>query len=247
MDVKEEVGIFCLSYNNSARRERIGRIFASQGWNVRFYDGVSIDDPRIEGRPLAENIKRAWSIMYGHLDMLKLFVESGKEFGILCEDDIIIRKDFGTNLTYIVSDFKELGLDVLLLSCLCSNPNFYKYSNFPERPLSDYARHPFRYYAYDSNPTSAVWGTQMYMLHRHQAIFLLDKYSNGYADKTIHDKSLVHFSSDWTITKEGTKAIIYPLMAIENADVTYADEYQGSCRKKCYDIFYSPDLFGENI
>lgn len=238
-----EIGIFCLSYNNHVRRIQIRTKFEAQGLEVVFYDGVSPADPRIQGRPLEQNIQRAWSIMYGHLDMLRIFVDSGKEFGILCEDDILIRKDFGENLAHILSHFKEMRLDILLLGCLCSNQNFRFCSNFPERHVSDYSTHPFRYYAYDANPSSAVWGTQMYLLHRSHAVYLLDKYGVGYADRTIEDKSLVHFSADWTITKEGEKAIIYPLVAIENAEAEYEDEYQGSCRKKCYSIFYSKELF----
>lgn len=243
MTTQDDIGIYCLSYNNPDRRDKIRDKFESQGFSLSFYDGVSPEDARIQGRALEQNVQRTWSIMYGHLDMLSIFLKSGKEYGIFCEDDILVRNDFGKYLTQILSHFKEMRLDVLLLGCLCSNPNFYRYSNFPERRISDYATHPFRYYAYDSNPDSAVWGTQMYLLHRSQAAFLLEKYANGYADRTIEDKSLVHFSADWTITKEGEKAIIFPLVAIENAEAEYEDEHQGACRKKCYKLFYSDGLF----
>jgi GR25 family glycosyltransferase involved in LPS biosynthesis len=172
--------------------------------------------------------------MYGHLDMLKIFVESKKEIAVFCEDDILIRKDFADNLQNIVRNFVELKLDVLLLGCLCSNSDFRLCSNFPERLVPRGT--PFTYYSYDSNPASAVWGTQMYMLHRKQADYLLNKYSNGIAD------CAVPFSADWTITKEGEKAIIYPLVAIEDRS-EYSDNGQDECRKKCYNIFYSDDLF----
>ena len=218
-------------------------MFDSQSLAAIFYDGVGLDDARIQGRELDENTRRCWSIMYGHLDMLRIFLDSNKEIAVLCEDDILIRKDFGKNLQYIVQNFKELRLDVLLLGCLCSNKDFRKYSNFPERIISDYSRHEFTYYAYDSNPESAVWGTQMYMLHRTQAAFLLEKYSRSYADRTMSDKTLIPFSADWTITKEGEKAIIYPLVAIEDCVVDYADEGQDYCRKTCFNIFYSDELF----
>lgn len=245
MTETESVNIYCLSYNNPERKDRIQKKFESQGLSIEFYGGVSLDDTRIQGRSLAPNIQRAWSIMYGHLDMLRLFIDSGKEYGILCEDDILIRKDFSELLPRILSHFKELNLDVLLLGCLCSNPDFMKFSNFPERRISDYLTHPFRYYAYNSNPSSAVWGTQMYLLHREYAQQIVDKYAVGYADRSILDESLVHFSADWTITKDGKeKAIIHPLVAIENAEADYEDEFQGNCRKKCHNIFYSEELFG---
>lgn len=241
----QPVDIFCLSYKNEKRRDYITKLFAKQNIPVQFYGGVDYTtDPRIVGRPLDENTKRCWSIMYGHLDMLRLFIEGNKPYGIFCEDDIIVRKDFSKHLPQFIENFKELKLDVLLLGCLCSNPEFTKYANFPERHLVHKTEHPFKYYAYDSNPESCVWGTQMYMLHRDQAKFILDKYSDGYADRTIRDKALVHFSADWTITKEGQKALIYPLVAIEKNDMEYDDAGQGDCRKLCYGIFYSEDVFG---
>jgi len=240
----DQVDIFCLSYKNEKRKNFITQLFAKQNVSVQFYAGVDYKtDPRIVGRHLEENTERCWSIMYGHLDMLRLFIDGNKPYGIFCEDDIIVRKDFSEHLPKFIANFKELDLDVLLLSCLCSNPDFSKYANFPERPLVNPNEHPFKYYAYDSNPESCVWGTQMYMLHKDQAKFILDKYSDGYADRTIHDKSLVHFSADWTITKEGQKALIYPLVAIEKNDMEYNDSGQEVCRKLCYGIFYSEDVF----
>jgi GR25 family glycosyltransferase involved in LPS biosynthesis len=179
--------------------------------------------------------------MYGHLDMLRLFLNSDKAHAIFCEDDILIRKDFGQILPSIFRDFVELRLDVLLLGCLCSNGEFRQYSNFPQ--LNTVHQSKFEYYKYDSNPESAVWGTQMYMLNRAQAKYLLDKYSRGYADVSLQNPSLVPFSADWTITKDGEKALIYPLVAIEDCSVDYSDEGQDHCRKKCYSLFYSEDLF----
>ena len=241
------VEIFCLSHNNIKRKERVSKVFADRGLSTHFYDGVGPDDPRIKDRPLDKNTQRVWSIMYGHLDMLRLFLETGKEIGIFCEDDILIRRDFGANLPQIVEHFKEMRLDVLLLGNLCSNPNFRGCLNFPERPVTTKtqdAAYPFKYYAYDSNPDSAVWGAQMYMLHRAHVHFLHNKYSAGYADRTIYNPSIIPFSADWTLTKEGEKAIIYPLVAIENYEAEYEDEGQNTCRKKCHHLFYSEDIFG---
>ena len=235
------VGIYCLSHKNDQRRDRIRRMFASQTLEPAFYDGVDAQDPRIMGRELDANTERCWSIMYGHLDMLRLFLDSDNCHAVFCEDDILIRKDFGHNLKNIVRDFVELRLDVLLLGCLCSNRDFRLFSNFPRRHTVHSSA--FEYYAYDSNPESAVWGTQMYMLNRAQAKYLLDKYSRGYADESRKNSSLVPFSADWTITKDGEKALVYPLVAIEDCSVDYEDAGQDHCRKKCYGIFYSDELF----
>ena len=244
LDLDVDIEIFCLSHKNDKRMTRITELFAKQNLSVRFYEGVDYStDPRIVGRPLDQNTKRCWSIMYGHLDMLRLFVDTGKPVGIFCEDDIIVRKDFSKCLPHILVNFDELSLDVLLLGNLCTNPDFRKYINFPEVFISDYSVHPFRYYAYDSNPESGVWGAQMYILRRSQAIWLLDQYSVEYADQTLADTTLIPFSADWTITKGGKKALIYPLVAIENNDSEYSDLGQNICRKTNYNLFYSKDIF----
>jgi hypothetical protein len=59
----------------------------------------------------------------------------------------------------------------------------------------------------------------------------------------VKNACLTPFSADWTITKDGEKALIYPLVAIEDCSVDYSDEGQDHCRKKCYSLFYSEDLF----
>jgi hypothetical protein len=143
-----------------------------------------------------------------------------------------------------LADFKEFNLDVLLLGCLCSNAEFRRYSNFPLLIQKDNTRHPFEYYGYNSDPGSAVWGTQMYMLHRAQAIYLWKKYADGYAETTLFDRSLTPFSSDWTITKDApNKALMFPLVAIENYQEEYADPGKDLCRRKSYRLFYSEDLY----
>jgi GR25 family glycosyltransferase involved in LPS biosynthesis len=241
--MNQSIDFFCLSHNNFERKENIKEIFKNQNLNIKFYDGVDYNDERIKGRNLDENTKRCWSIMYGHLDMIQTFLNSDKEYGIFCEDDILVRKDFSMYLNYIINNFKELNLDVLLLGYLCSN-DIRQYSNFPEKPINNYTLHPFKYYSYDSRPESGMWGTQMYMLHKTQARFLINKYSKDYADKTIYDKNIIPFAADWTLTKEGNKAVIFPIIAIENGKSKYKDEYQDLCRKLCFDFSYSKEFFG---
>lgn len=237
------VEIYCLSYKNAENAKNMTRVFAEQNLDVHFYGGVEYTDPRIRGRSLPPNTQRCWSIMYGHLDMIQLFLQSGNEYGIFCEDDILVRKDFSMHLPNIIRDFADLKLDVLLLSYLCA-VDYRHYSNFPEIPISDYSVHPFRYYAYDSKPETCVWGTQMYLLNRQYAQYVVDTYSKDYADKSLCENTPTPFSADWTITKDGNKAMIYPLVSIENCQTSYSDKHQQSCRQKCYDLFYSPDIFG---
>jgi hypothetical protein len=77
------------------------------------------------------------------------------------------------------------------------------------------------------------WGTQMYMISRKQCIYLLDKYTNGYLERSLENPEMIPFSADWTITKEGKRALLYPLRVIENGSMEYEDEWQDKCRKLC--------------
>ena len=77
----------------------------------------------------------------------------------------------------------------------------------------------YRYYEYGD-----VWGTQMYMLSREQAVRILIKYGDDYADRFLANPAgYTPFSADWSITKEGRRALIYPMLAIEDGLSEYDD------------------------
>jgi hypothetical protein len=81
----------------------------------------------------------------------------------------------------------------------------------------------FRYYDYGD-----IWGTQMYLLSRKQATRIVEKYANGYADHFLANTAvLTPFSADWTITKEGRRCIVYPMLAIEDGLTSYSDDEGG--------------------
>jgi GR25 family glycosyltransferase involved in LPS biosynthesis len=214
MNTNEICDFYCLSYNNKERFERMKNRFTILNINCKFYQGVSFDDPRIKNR---EEIQKVWSCAYGHFDMINDFYNnSTKEYGIFCEDDIIIDKDLNINMIEIINDYKEMNLDVLILgyfSRIKIDENLTNYSgyNFGENLIKINENKNFKYFHYPDY----IWGTQMYLISKQQAKILLDKYYNGYAEKTLDDKSLTPFSSDWTITKDGKRGLITPVMAIE--------------------------------
>ena len=234
--------IYCLSFQNEIREKRMRDAFASLDLEVQMCKGVDPMDSRILGRPLESNAVRTWSTCYGHLDMIREFLTSEQEMGIFCEDDIIIRKDFGERLPQIAGHFRELGLDILLFGFLCDN-DIRRHSNFPEKNIRLSKDFPFRYYDYCVRPESGVWGTQMYMLSREHALELCEKYED-YADQTINC-GMTPFSSDWIITKTAkNRALIYPLMVIEDGRSKYTDLGQDQTRTRCFDFSYTEELFG---
>jgi GR25 family glycosyltransferase involved in LPS biosynthesis len=172
------------------------------------FSGVPLSDPRINGS-LQPNIQKSHSCMFGHLDMIKHFLEnSDHPFGIFCEDDILIDADFIPRMEEVLCDFKHMNLDVLLLGYL-----------FPY-VLDNSGKNIYHTYY---PPPSTIWGTQMYMLSREWARAIMDKYGKPDAS-TLYDP----FSADWTITQEGNRRIVYPMLAIEDGTCKYDDEGQNN-------------------
>jgi hypothetical protein len=133
-----------------------------------------------------------------------------------------------------------MDLDVLLLGYLLQFrlDIHAHYHNFSIKCKSETM--PYHYYSFDTNN---VWGTQMYMISRNNAKKLLDKYSCSYADKTIHNNSMTPFAADWTLTKDGTRAMISPLLAVEDNQVQYDHYGQQQFHQKCFEEHFNPGLF----
>ena len=214
----DKVEFYCLNYNNPERKERMKTRFETLDISCNFYHGVGKYDKRFE----KITINLPYSCMYGHLDMIYHFYHhTDKPYGIFCEDDILIHKDFKQYLPKIMDDFQTLNLDVLLLGYLVTYNINQAYTNDMELK-TNYEKEDFSYKYY--NFANDIWGTQMYMLSRENAKRLLDKYAIGYLEKVIEDSSLTPFSADHTITKDGNRALLYPLLAIEDGTTIY-DHY----------------------
>lgn len=227
-----QIGYYCLSYKN-LRTADFQKVLSKFNITANIHSGVLHDDPRL-AQLTNDKLKRVWSTCYGHLDMIHQFYESGKAYGIFMEDDIIIRNDFMKQLPNILQNVKEQNLDILMMGYLCEN-EIDGYCNFPTMFTSG----PFKYLAYPDN----TWGCQMYLLTRTYAKTLLDKYYHGYAERTLSDQSLTHFSADWTITKDGKRMLLYPLMAIEKFEERYENGDQMRAHTNCYNFSYRPELF----
>lgn len=234
--MSESCEIYCLSYNNEERKKLMESRFVQLNLRVNFYEGVDVNtDERIT--KYEKCYKQCWSCMYGHLDMIyKFYNDTDKEFGIFCEDDIYIHKNFSDKLTEITEKFRVLNLDVLLLGCLITEKIQDYHHGF--QVLDSTPNH--KYHCYPDH----VWGTQMYMISRNNAKKILDKYYNGYAEKTLEDgNSLTPFSADWTITKDGNRAIIYPMVAAEDGKSFYEHWGQNEKHKQAHLHNYNAEEF----
>ncbi len=249
--VNDICSFYCLSYKNEQKKINMSNRFSQLNINVEFYDGVGFDDKRLS-IPLInkDELKHKWSSMYGHLDMINKFVkETDKEYAVFCEDDIYLDKNLANDIPILIQDFKIMKLDVLLLGYLTK----YKIEDFDHQfsvkkeygCTNNKLRKYHNYYNY-------LRGSQMYMLSRSHAQSILEKYYSGYAEKTLNtdyelSTTLQPFYADWTITKNGNRAIVYPMYAVEDAGPQsgHIDDYnqQHIFHRGCFNFNYNRDTF----
>lgn len=167
--------------------------------------------------------------MYGHLDMIRAFLDTDHQVGIFCEDDILIDAGFAKKLGHVVSDFINMGYDTMLLGYLIGSPvsehSHHKIAQTVYVDLETGNPTVFKYYDYGMD----VWGTQMFMLSRAEAQRLHDKYATHYADAFLKNPAAFEqpFSADWTLTKDGAKkCMVYPMLAIEDGLTKYDHDGQ---------------------
>ena len=224
---------YTFSFHNPVREANMRRRFTEEGIELEFVEPVEPNDPRIQKAP--SEIRRNWAIMFNHLDMIKKFLNSAAEFGVFCEDDIFIRKGLKTYMPEFQAQFKRRNLEILLLGYLLPfkpveiRPSGHEFSEFG----LNFTFHQF---------PEDIWGSQMYMLSRESAQKLVDKYTQDYAEATLTDKALVHFSPDWTLTKDGRRAILYPMLAVEEGIVVTTHQGQVDFHKRCFQAQYTAEF-----
>lgn len=197
--------IRCLTFRNPARCAEM---------KLRF-ERLSMPFQMVESEPHAD---RATSIMKGHLKMIRDFLSSDEPYGVFAEDDIVIRKSLPILLPKIKEEATKRRWDIVLLGHLWSvgqSPS--NWESCWENGHCSYGVAPF---GDDS------WGTQMYMLSRPYAQWLVDQVSEA-----THSP----FAADFTITKCSPKRVmVWPLLAVENGDQTYDNVSQQRFHSEVY-------------
>lgn len=206
------IPIYVVSYNRPDRRERMIQRFTTLRLEhmVTFIPEVHTTDSRLQ--TLEETQKRNASIMLQHLDSLRLFLSSSSEYCIVCEDDIHISKSFTEKLPTILHDMKLLKIDVLMIGYILTfhidmntsfHQGYFPYTNGNEDRIC-MSSHTYHSYPDD------IWGSQMYMISRPYATYLLNTYSSPTSST---------YNPDWIITKpkinDFKRSLIYPMLALE--------------------------------
>jgi len=227
----DTVRFYTFSYKNPERKKRIEDRFGAEGIAVQFVDCVETTDPRVSCGP--PDAQRPWAIMWNHLDMLKQFLETDALYGIFCEDDIKLRIGFSKILPEVLLAYKRMGFDILLLGYLIQYKLVTTTTDYPM------IEEPIAYLRYWND----MWGSQMYLLNRATAQRFLEKYTVEYAMSTLSDPSLEHFSPDWTLTKDGDRALVYPMLALEEGVVNTDDYGQQEFHKNCHDAHANDAMY----
>jgi hypothetical protein len=227
------VNFYTFSFRNPERKARMIERFEKEGLNLEFVDPVELSDSRVF--PAPNNHRRTWAIMLNHMDMLKTFLESDAEYGVFCEDDIYIRKNFKSYIPTLIEGYIKYDLEILLIGYLLP------YSAAEIKVHSDFKLLDTQLLFLDY--TDNLWGSQMYMFNRVTADKFLRKYSVEYAVMTKINPNIPYFSPDWTLTKEGRKAIVYPMLAVEEGNVVTSHCGQASFHEKCTKFNYDPNLY----
>lgn len=218
--------VFAFSFNNPERKARMNERFARYAEKtINWAESVELTDPRVELSPAD---KRTSAIMFNHLDMIRMFLEgSTAEYGVFCEDDIYIRKDFKQSIQVALQAHTRLSLDVLLAGYLI---NYKPASTSYAHGFSE-AEPPFVFMSYSDD----VWGAQMYILDRPAAVKILDSFSNPVAVSV--------FNPDWTITKFGRRSVIYPMLALEEGAAPSGHPAHVLFHNQCKDTHYDTNIF----
>lgn len=231
----KKVEYYVLTKLESDRHYKMKMRFENEYINANFVPVVEFDDKRLDKIP--EKHKRATSCMLGHMDMLRKFIDSNADFGVFCEDDIHIRRGMSEIIPETIAKYKRQNLEILMLGYLFPfkpvELSFYHEPEFYNQKL-DVIDENLIYFSY----IDRLWGAQMYMLDRKTVGKFLNKYTLDYAIRSIEDTNLAPFAADWTLTKDGRRAAVYPMLGVEEKPEGYNDYGQGSYHMRCFDCHF---------
>jgi GR25 family glycosyltransferase involved in LPS biosynthesis len=228
------ISFYCINYKDDERKKRMQNRFKYFNYDLKFVPGVEKTDHRLQNFDDSLD-KRTFSIMLQHLDSIHDFVSSDTDSGsdrycVICEDDIMISRNLKEDFPEIIRTYNKLNLDVLLLGYLVSFKIEPWFTYFPVKEKTD------KYY-YMGYPDD-LWGAQMYFFSLESAKKMLEKYYNN--DSAILSDH--PFNPDWTLTKFGNRAIIYPMVAVEEGGTKTDHEMQNSFHLACHKMNYNPDV-----
>lgn len=217
--------VFCVNFQDENRRSKMVERFDQLKMPVNFVDPVFKSDTRLSIDGVQEDHKRTYSIMLQHIDSIQAFLnttDDSEKYCIVCEDDVLVSKRLFALLPDVCSNFLDLDLDILLLGYL-SPDKVLDSERFPVIKSCE----EFTYTGYHSD----LWGSQMYMVSREYAKRVVETFQPSY----ILRSDGLPYNPDWTITKCGKRALIRPMLAVEEGEVKNECYEQSSFHQRCFE------------
>jgi GR25 family glycosyltransferase involved in LPS biosynthesis len=212
---------------NKTRRERMQRRLRMIGVDCVFLEGVTPE----KAAKYPEAVRSG--CMLAHVQALQTFLKTSKDYAIVAEDDVYLHRDFKRFIPKLIRTIRDLSLDLLLLGYLIDH-----------QPSSEAGFHQILDTNFGQFYTvpATLWGTQMYLVSRTHAMRLVREF-----DPCCY-KGPVTYSADFLITKTGSVAFLYPMMAVEEGEIRLDDTSEGGrvharYHRACKDANYKPDVY----
>jgi hypothetical protein len=246
---EQTYAIYVVNFHDDERKNRMISRFSYSDLSVNFVDPVYQSDPRIASYDISDFERRSWTIFFQHQDSVRHFYEkTDADYGIVCEDDVYISRTLKTDLEEVMRGFREHGFDILLLGYLWpfslqndDNPYFPRImnadptGNMKESPVGEDKKIFYRKYPDD------LWGAHMYMFTREHARKMLERYTPEYAFSCVGTPH--PFCTDWQFTKWGNRALVVPMLGIEEGDVKTDNVGQIHFHRWCCDANFSTEKY----
>lgn len=225
---------YILAFAGSERETRMRSRVQQLGLSATFVNAICQKEPW-----MPNGLERIASLMVGDRNMMRLFLESGAEFGVFCEDDVHIHKDFTNRIRDVCATMILQDLDIVLLGYLLTHPPTDGGGYSPRDPVGTWGML--------WNYPDHQWGTQSFVLSRSYALYCHEKFSFVYAQRTlrygVEGTGFTCYNPDWLLTKRGRRALVYPMICVEEGNVATDDGGQIALHHGTHRAHFSADSY----
>jgi len=225
--------IYIVNYKDEERRRKMSQRIKSIGLDAHFIAPVSNTDPRICNQPISDFEKRSWSAFFQHVDCMRDFLENTTyDYCIVCEDDILLSRTLRDQIPQIIDLYDTSELDILLLSYLwpfdvAEDLYFPVLQRTSEWKLQGYP--------------DDLWGAHMYFFSKKHAKTMVERYTPEFA---LSEKQQGRpFCTDWQFTKFGKRALLVPMVGLEEGEVKTDHQGQIDFHRTVFRHHYREELF----
>lgn len=233
--------VYAVNYLNEERGARMRGRFEALCVPYHLHQPAdSRGDPRIPAE-LPPNVRRNASMAWNHLDAIRYFLEGDPdrpEFGLFTEDDVYLRRDLAALVPVLAALYRAHKLDLFLLGYLEPGPVVLRCTasfSPPRHAPTDSGIPDLLVRGYDDEQ----WGAQMYMMDRRHARALLAHFDEEFARGSYAGRN-APFNPDWTITKFGRRALVTPMMAVEEGEIASDHPAHVAFHRRCTAANYDP-------